>query len=1043
MPALLLTLSVFAPVAAAVLGLLLPRKSVGLRVAVATLGPLVAFVALVAYMALFGEHEGPVLAARWVPAIHMDLLWHADPLGLFFGLLVSGVGTLIALYGRAYLGPDPRSLQKLYGPLGLFMTAMMGLSLADQTPTLLLFWEMTSISSFLLIGWDTRDKTAVKNAVQAFTVTGFGGLVLLGGILLLAQATGTWQLSQMPPMTGGGLAVAALACVFVGVATKSAQFPLHFWLPGAMAAPTPISAYLHSAAMVKAGIYLLARLWPTLGELPLWPILAVGFGGATMAYGAVMALRQDVLKSILAYTTISQLGLLAAAFGLAGLEYEGEPNLIWGNLQIANHALYKAPLFILAGALAHALHKKKLSDCLGLWHGGGDGKLYAALFLAAGYALAAGPLTLSFAAKEFFLYQIVHAHKVIGGWFWPLAGAAILTSVCNVALLVRFGLTFFCRSEHGCRATTDVFDHPVKGEIGSPAVDHSVSVEEEDHPFDKRFWHVMLWVPAAVLLLGQVLGGVAPFLYTWFFPEQVVGYAKFAEGVPSILYFLLNPGWPLLMSGMGIAGGLLLGFSPIVNKAGPGRPVWRERVNFLFDGTYAAATNGGRALFGLVQTGHFRTYALFSAAALIFAVSMTWWSAGEWPWARLPRPIIEPAGLLIGGGLLTLLLLGCILVMPVIRDRLVRVLVLGVIGFGLTGLFYIYQGPDLALTQISVEIVSLILFLLVLGLLPESPNDPRGRVWLRLPVAIGFGLVMGTLAYSAASGPAAARPVALGDDPGPVGQYHLRNSYYGVDAAAVSAPGVIDRGLDHLTSFGTKVKDGTAVELGEVAHKGGGGNNVVNVILVDFRAFDTLGELVVLGLAAMGVWTLLRSNPHEAPTGGRNDETDPLRATHRERRVQMLISSPILRQAAGLLVPLTLVFATFVFFKGHQSPGGGFVGGLVASVALVVYRMTFGCDALYRLLPVRERTLIAAGLGLGLGSGLVGWLMGLPLLTTNHGYLPLPGGGEFHWATVLVFDLGVVLVVVGTVVGIIDVLTRELEQRHRARGPVETGEVDA
>ena len=1038
MEAALLTLAVFAPVAAGAAGLLLPRRWVLPAVLVTVLGPLASFVALLVNAAARGTAGGPVLAARWVPALHMDFAWHADPLGLFFGLLVSGVGTLIVLYGRAYLGPDPAALRKLYGPLGLFMTAMMGLSLADLTPTLLLFWELTSISSFLLIGWDNRDATNVKNAVQAFLVTGLGGLVLLGGVVLLAQASGMWSLAALnalPPLSGP-LAAAALACVFVGVATKSAQFPLHFWLPGAMAAPTPISAYLHSAAMVKAGIYLLARLWPSLSDMSLWPILAVGFGAVTMVYGAVMALRQDVLKAILAYTTISQLGLLAAAFGLAGFEYHHEPNLIWGNLQVANHALYKAPLFILAGAIAHALHKKKLSECAGLLRGGGDGRLYAALFLLAAYALAAGPLTLSFAAKEFFLYQIDHAAKAMGGWFWPLAGAAVVTSACNVALLVRFVKTFAARPIDRTESSTDIDGRPVSAD--GPAPDHDPTPREhaqaENQPHDSRLWHAMLWLPAAVLIALQYLGGVAPFLFTRFFPEQFTGY--FADGVPSIVYFVTHGGVPLLMSGIGIGLGVALGLTPLV---GPRTAVWPEVFPKLFDGFYWLATVGGRWPFRLLQTGDFRTYALYNAGALVLVVSVGWAVVGAWPapWATMPAVTMRPAGLLLAGWLLAGFLLLCVVVMPVVRDRLVRVLVLGVIGFGITGFYYLYQAPDLALTQISIEIVSLVLFLLVLGLLPETPNDPRGRVWLRLPAALAVGGVMGLLAYSAASTPPAARLATAGAPVATTGEYYLRNSYEGLDTAAAPAglPGVVGRGVGHLESFGTKLyrapDDGDGVAL----HKGGGGANVVNVILVDFRGFDTLGEIGVLGLAALGVWTLLRSGAGEHPTGGRNDEDEHAGSTARERRVQLLISSPILRQAAGLLVPLALVFAVFVFFKGHQSPGGGFVGGLIAGVALIVYRMTFGCDALYRLLPVPERALIGIGLLLATASGAAGLLLGLPLMTTTHGYLPLPGGGTFHWATVLAFDAGVLLVVVGTVVGMLDALTRELEQRGRLRGP--------
>ena len=368
--------------------------------------------------------------------------------------------------------------------------------------------------------------------------------------------------------------------------------------------------------------------------------------------------------------------------------------------------------------------------------------------------------------------------------------------------------------------------------------------------------------------------------------------------------------------------------------------------------------------------------------------------------------------------------------MPFVRDRLVRVLLLGVVGFGVKAVYYLYEAPDLALTQISIEIVSLVLFLLALALLPEEPNDSRGWLVPRVLVAVAVGCFMGGVTYLSAT---AERPerLALAGAPAAevasTGDYYLRNTYDGRDSAAAPAGlgGVVDRGAGHVGSFGTELYhlEGT----GEAAlHKGGGGSNVVNVILVDFRGFDTMGEIVVLGLAALGVWTLLRRH-HDEDDDNRGDDE---RSTFVERDTQVAISTPILRTAMRLVVPLALLFAVYVFFKGHQSPGGGFVGGLVASVALVVYRMTFGCDALYRLLPIRERTMIALGLLLALGSGLFGMAYGLPMMTTNHGYLTLPGGGEYHWASVIAFDLGVVLTVVGMVVGSIDALTRQIEQRR-------------
>ena len=398
----------------------------------------------------------------------------------------------------------------------------------------------------------------------------------------------------------------------------------------------------------------------------------------------------------------------------------------------------------------------------------------------------------------------------------------------------------------------------------------------------------------------------------------------------------------------------------------------------------------------------------------------------------------------------------------IVRNRAARVLILGAVGFSVTGVFYFYAAPDLALTQLSVEIVSLVLFLLVLNLLPdESPRD-RTIVVPRVLIAALVGGAAGgaTLLASGGERPERAATLATGERPESLGEYFLRNSYAGRDTAAVPATavgtGVVDRGAAHLDSFGSTVSKyaGGSYDVAETdapaalatetlaVHKGGGGANVVNVILVDFRSFDTLGEVGVLGLAALGVWTLLRKPPGPGDAAATDNRSEPHADTfetdaHAPAAAAELrsprptssqaIASPILQTAARLLVPLAVVFALYLFAKGHQSPGGGFVGGLATAVALIVYRMCFGCDALYRLLPVRERTLIGVGLLLATLTAAAPLLLGLPLLTSNNGYLPLPGGGYYHWSTVLIFDLGVYLIVIGSVVGMIDALARELE----------------
>ena len=1043
----MLLLVVFAPLAAGLLTLALPTRATLLRVLLATAGPVASCVLLGLYMARHGVAGGRVSLA-WMPGLHLDWAFNADPLGLFFASLVSGIGVLILLYARAYLGPDGPALRRFYPLMSLFMSAMLGLVLADDFLLMLLFWELTSISSFLLIGWDYEDRTAVKNALQAFVTTGTGGLALFGGLVLLGVTTGAWSFTALQSPLASGAVVGAFCLIYLGVAAKSAQWPLHYWLPGAMLAPTPISAYLHSAAMVKAGIYLLARLWPDLSHLTIWPAIIISIGGFTMVFAAFVAVQRDVLKQILAYTTISQLGLLAAAFGLAHYRHEGEPNLIWGNGQILNHALYKAPLFILAGGTAHALGAKALSDLRGAWHRGGSWRLYAVLFLLAAAGLAALPGTFSFFMKEAFLYQVWHAlHDGGSKLLWLLVIAAVCTSAFNVAIFCRFAQTFFGHGtvgvahsdgEAALAAGSGLTDRNPAAKAASPTPSEP---EAHHHAHDSAFWAAMLWLPAALLIALQLFGGLAGPVFAGLLKPVESSPFYFEPRDISLLHVALHPSVPLLLSGIGIALGLFVGLGPILRR------VQSDPHDKLFPLAYGLIVRGGGRLFALFQNGRLRWYVLASFACLVAIIAwsghVSFWGGYErfaWPTDGTALPSITkyPAAWTLCG----LISLGAILLVFV-RDRATRVLILGSVGFSVTGMFYVYHAPDLAITQLSVEIVSLILFLLVLNLLPrESPGD-RSLLWLRLPAAVAVGLVgFGVTLYSA-TGDRPPRPATLADAAAPatLGDWFLRNSYVGTDTAFVprdlAGGGTVDRGAAHADSFGSHPPHGEHAGPDTVTlHKGGGGNNVVNVVVVDQRGYDTMGEITVLCIAAMGVWTLLRQPPtsrDEAETDNRSTPYDDTFAGVAEapragRAVPAeLLATPILQTAVRLLIPLAVVFSAYLYFKGHQTPGGGFVGGLATAVALLVYRMCFGCDALYKLMPVRERTLLAVGLTLAVGTGVVALLAGLPMLTTNNGYLHLPGGGTFHWASVAVFDLGVYLVVVGSFVGMIDALARELE----------------
>lgn len=851
----LLLWAVLAPAIAGVATLWLPKAWVTPRVLLAVSGPALAFALVWAHLGMYGvagheadvnhtpqshqtieqdasthagdhathgqdntqEHHPEAIgipapqgteSIAWVPTMHLNLAFLADGLGGFFALLVAGIGVLIVLYARGYFGKTveaQRDLFRFYPTLGFFATAMMGVVLADYTLLTLVFWELTSISSFLLIGWDRYDKHAIKLAKQAFFTTGLGGMGLLGGIALFGATTGIWRWSDM--LAAENIAaidfaspaiVWSFVLMFIGAASKSAQWPLHYWLPGAMAAPTPVSAYLHSATMVKAGVFLVGRLFPVFapgisagGGLEMWPYVVTWFGAVTMLYGGVTALNQHDLKRIFAYTTVSQLGLLMAMYGLGGFSYHHLPTIDFDITQIANHAFYKAPLFITAGAIGHVA-SRSLPELFGAFH---KHKAICLTMLLAGYALAAGPGTISFSAKELFLYAIVHAASE-HPWVWIVMAMTVATAACNVAIFVRL-LTTLMGWKFG-----------LHGDDGK----HDEHAHHDHHPHEHGIWGALIWLPAVPLVAFQYLGGLAtPLWNAVFLPfEKFAFYEAFHGQVPSLLHAILHPGLPLLLSGVAIVLGVVLGLSKLL------RGQHTDVNDYIYPVTEAAGVGVGRGLFALLQNGNLRYYIL----AVLIVLSAAFFAAVNHDRAMLGvvGPEAAKAFELPLGVILGLMICATALLLPTFTNRIIRVLLLGSCGFSVVAMYIVYQAPDLVLTQVMVEIISVLLFVLVLRLLPADPPDVRrvGHSW-RAIVGVVTGLIFGWMTLVAATGDPATR----------LGEWFVQNTYHG-----------------------EKLADGSY-------GRGGGGFNVVNVILVDFRGFDTLGEVTVLALAALGVWSML------------------------------------------------------------------------------------------------------------------------------------------------------------------------------------------
>jgi multicomponent K+:H+ antiporter subunit A len=879
--------------------------------------------------------------AEWVPAIGLNANFRLDGLALMFGLLITGIGLLIILYAAWYLHHDDPA-GKFFSQLMLFMAAMLGIVLSDNLLLLVVFWELTSVSSFLLIGYWGHKAESRAGARMALAVTGGGGLVLLAGVVLLGHMAGSFDLSVMftrvEQIRAHALFPLALMLVLVGAFTKSAQWPFHFWLPEAMAAPTPVSAYLHSATMVKAGIFLLARLYPVLGGTGLFEGIVATVGLATMVFAAYVAVFKHDLKGLLAYSTISHLGLIVFLIGLAS-----PLSAVAAVFHILNHATFKASLFMTAGIIDHETGTRDMRKLAGLmkympWT--------ATLAMIAAASMAGIPLANGFLSKEMFFAEAVDAqHGAAWGVLVPLA--ATLGGICSVAYSLRF--------------IHDVFFNGTPSELPKP------------HPHEPP---LLMKAPVALLVVLCVVVGVAPAIT--FGPLVQVAATAVLGTAPPEYHLALWHGFnlPLLMSAIALVGGVAMYFAlqrrfnlHLHHPRG-----WTGRLIFthLIDGLFALAGRFTQRL----ENHSLQRYAAWMVGAAVVAAA--------WPFINAPalgagtRALMPatPLALVLWA---LLLVVGAALVLAH-RDRFRAVVLVGVVGLVTSLTFIAFSAPDLALTQLSVEVVSTVLLLMGLALLPQF-TPVESSAWRR-----------------------------------------------GRDGALAAVGG---GGIAWLTWLMlTRDHDSIAWYFLEKTVPEGGGSNAVNVILVDFRGYDTFGEITVLGIAAIGVLALLDG------WRVRRAETDP------SGRPWSFAREPLmLRVAARFVLPMALVVSLYIFWRGHNLPGGGFIAGLITAVALVMQYMATGQDRAEALLRSGGGRRYARWIGSGLGiAGLTGvgaFMFGRPFLTSAHGHPSVPVLGEVPLASAALFDLGVYFTVVGATMLMLSALgaaSKEPAEKAAAKG---------
>ncbi len=925
----------------------------------------------------------------WIPSLKLELAFRMDPLAWVMSLLILGVGSLVLVYCARYFKNKDAGLGGFGAQLLAFAGAMFGLVTSDDLLMLFIFWELTTILSYLLIGYARTRLAARRSALQALMVTTAGGLAMLVGLIIMGQAAGTYRISVILDQAGTlmtgpmqGAVTAAVVLILAGAVTKSALVPFHFWLPGAMAAPTPVSAYLHAAAMVKAGIYIVARLAPGFAESEFWLPVVLGLGLATMLVGGYRALRQTDIKLILAYGTVSQLGFLTMVVGL------GTPEAALAGLGLLlAHGLFKAALFLVVGIIDHQSGTRDLRKLSGVFRSSRALGVVAAIAAA---SMAGIPPLAGYVAKESVFEAFVHYGI---GDDAPAWGVWLL-----VGLLIGSILTF----AYSARFMWGAF---------------AIKPGVETTPF-KPIKPAFLAAPAILSLLTVAYGVWPAPVDTWVQPYA----ALFAENPDAVdaghlaLWHGFTPA--LAMTAITfVAGALMFYGRNVVSRLQSLVPDWVDGDR-AYQNTIGALDDIAVWVTGRTQRGSLYFY-LAVILTVAFVVPMTALITANKPLPdgmyfidpNSPLQIVAGLGIVVGA-----------LAAVRANKRFLAVLMVSVTGYGIALMFALQGAPDLALTQMLVETIVLVAFVLAMRSLPAELRDRTGgrlRV-IRVIIGAAFGVTMIFVA---------------------------------------------------IYAMGARVATPVSLEFPRLAYEGGGGLNVVNVTLVDIRAWDTFGEISVLAVAATGVASLIfvRSRGDRIKTSSAVPEGSVGRSTGVDRgsrdgatlavarkftdvtRDAWLVAgrtlaperrSIIFEVVTRLIFHSMIIFSIYLLLAGHNLPGGGFAGGLTAGLALTIRYLAGGRFELSEAATISAGTLLGTGLATAAASGFVPLFLGGQVFQSAIIEFWLPVFGDVKFVTSTIFDIGVYIVVVGLALDVLRSLGAEIDEHFEGKG-VPIAEEDA